>query len=144
MNIPYKPARHNSVSPYLLISDVGATIDFLCKVFDAEVLEAMKDNEGKINHGEVLIDDSVIMIGRASEDYPPMPCMMHIYVPDVDATFQKALKEGATTMVEPTDQFYGDRSGGVRDAQGFQWWMATHQEDLSEEELLKRASEAGR
>lgn len=140
----HKPKNHNAVSPYLIVSDAQSTLDFLTTVFDAEVLDQFKDKEGRLAHAEVRIDDSIIMMGQASGDYPPMPCMVHIYVPDVDETYQRALAQGATSVREPRDEFYGDRSGGVKDAQGFQWWMATHKEDLSSEELQKRAEEAGK
>lgn len=142
MSDQYRPKNHNSVSPYLIVPDVKYTLDFLTVVFNAEVLDATRDKAGNINHGSVKIDDSVIMMGRASDQFKALPCMTHIYVPDVDATFQKALDQGATPMMEPADQFYGDRSGGVKDKYGFMWWMATNKEQLSPEELQKRAREA--
>ena len=71
-----------------------------------------------------------------------MPAMLYVYVEDVDATYQRALQAGATSVSEPKDQFYGDRSAGVQDSCGNQWWIGTHIEDVSEEELLRRHKEA--
>jgi uncharacterized glyoxalase superfamily protein PhnB len=67
-----------------------------------------------------------------------MPAMLYLYVEDVDATYQRALQAGATSVSEPKDQFYGDRSGAVQDSSGNQWWIGTHIEDVSEEEMLRR------
>jgi PhnB protein len=83
------------------------------------------------------------MLAEACGEMGPMPAMIHLYVNDADATYGAAIKAGATSVQEPTDQFYGDRSGGVKDACGNLWWIATHKEDLTPEELQKR-SEAAR
>jgi PhnB protein len=68
-------------------------------------------------------------------------CAIYLYVKDADATYKRALQAGATSLMEPADQFYGDRSAGVKDPVGNYWWIATHKEDLSSEELRKRAEE---
>jgi uncharacterized glyoxalase superfamily protein PhnB len=80
------------------------------------------------------------MIGETPEK--PMPAMVHLYVDSVDAVYRRALAAGATSIKEPADQFYGDRSGGVRDVAGNHWYIATHVEDVSPEELEKRAKAA--
>jgi uncharacterized glyoxalase superfamily protein PhnB len=72
-----------------------------------------------------------------------MPAVLHLYVTDVDATYRRAIEAGATSLREPADQFYGDRSGGVRDLCGNQWWISTHIEDVSPEEMRRRAQTAG-
>ena len=89
-------------------------------------------------HAEVKIGDSRIMLAEACGAWTPMPTMIHLYVPDTDATYRSALEAGATSLQEPADQFYGDRSGGVKDAFGNHWWIATHKEDLSAEEMQRR------
>ena len=99
--------------------------------------------EGKVMHAEVKIGDSRIMLAKACGEMGPMPAMIHLYLNDADATYRAAIEAGATSVQEPTDQFYGDRSGGVKDACGNLWWIATHKEDLTPEELRKR-SEAAR
>jgi PhnB protein len=90
-------------------------------------------------HAEVRIGDSVVMMGEPADESSLMPGMIHLYVDDVDTTYQRALQAGATSLREPEDQFYGDRSAGVRDAFGNVWWIATHKEDVSPEEMKRRA-----
>ena len=129
------------VSPYLIVKDVGKTIEFLQKVFNAEIAEKMFLPDGTINHGSVRIGDSLIMMGKASENHPPQSIMLYIYVEDTDSTYKRALENGATSVMEPSNQFYGDRNAGVKDSDGISWWIATHIEDVSEEEMQKRNEE---
>jgi len=105
------------------------------------VFEPMKRPDGKIMHAELRIGDSVVMISDASERAKATSAMVHVYVPNVDAVYQKALKAGGTSVMEPADMFYGDRSGGVKDPAGNQWHIGTHVEDVSPAELKKRAAE---
>ena len=83
------------------------------------------------------------MIATASEEFPAFPLMLNVYVDDVDAAFAAAVEHGAAPLREPADQFYGDRTGGVVDSQGNQWWMSTHIEDVSEDEIRRRMEEMG-
>lgn len=138
--MPVKPIPDNipRASPYLIVKDVGETINFLKEVFSAELVEQMFLPDGTINHGSVKIGDSLIMMGKAAENYPPQPAMLYIYVNDTDATYKNALEKGATSVMEPSNQFYGDRNAGVKDANGISWWIATHIEDVSREEIQKR------
>ena len=132
----YVPADHNAVSPYLVIDNATAMIAFLARVFDAtEVLRhAMPD--GTIMHAEVRIGDSVVMIGQApARDAKPM---VHVYVPDVDATHARAVAAGATSTRPPTTMFYGDRISMVTDPFGVQWAISTHVEDVSPDEMARR------
>lgn len=138
------PAGHNNVSPYLITRNAAQIIELLKAAFGATELFAMKQPDGTIGHAEVKIGDSVIMISDGNEQFPPRPTSVHIYVPDVDAAYQRAIKAGATSEREPADQFYGDRNAGVTDQGGNSWWIATHKEDLSEEEISRRAQAAGR
>ena len=84
------------------------------------------------------------MMGRAQDQFPALPCMLYLYVPDTDATYSQALAAGAKSLQEPADMFYGDRNGIVQDPAGNTWCIATHQEDLTPEELAERAKEAMR
>jgi PhnB protein len=98
--------------------------------------------DGRIGHAEVRIDDSVIMIGDDREEtWKAMPSSIYLYVVDCDAVYKRALEAGATSLMEPKDQFYGDRSGGVKDPAGNHWFIATHKEDLSKDELDRRAED---
>lgn len=121
----YKPAGHNSVSPYLLVSSVKAQLAFMKAVFGSTELYKMELPDGAVKHAEVRIDDSVVMMGERPDGREPMPCSTHVYVPDVDATYRAALEAGALSVSEPKDQPYGDRSAGVQDAEGNMWWIGT-------------------
>ena len=132
------PENYPRVSPYLIVKNVEKTMDFIQYVFDGKVLEKMKTPNGSVNHGEISIGDSVIMIGRATESHEPQNVMLYIYVDDTDAAYKRALEKGAESVMEPADQFYGDRNAGVKDKDGISWWMASHVEDISPEELQRR------
>lgn len=125
------PDGYPTVSPYLLVEDVAALIDFLEQCFEAEEIRRMRRPDGSIQHAEVRIGDSVVMMGESTDEYPSKPAMLHVYVDAVDAVYERALQAGATSVAEPSDQPDGDRRGGVRDASGNQWWMATPQDVAS-------------
>ncbi len=142
MAVKARPEGYHNVTPYLVVEGAARLIDFLEEVFDAEVSERIDAPENRIGHAEVRIGDSRIMLGDAHGEHRPIPAMLYVYVDDADATYQRALAAGATSVQAPKDQFYGDRSGGVRDACGNLWWIATHIEDVPPEELKRRAQEA--
>jgi uncharacterized glyoxalase superfamily protein PhnB len=121
----HKPADYTTVSPYLIVDGASRTIEFLAAVFDAVELRRFPDSDGKLMHAEVRIDDSVVMLADATADWPPVPSYVHVYVPDVDATYKRALDAGATSVQEPVQKGDEDRRGGVRDAGGTTWWIAT-------------------
>jgi PhnB protein len=128
MTTPYKPADYNTVSPYLIVAGASATIDFLKRVFDATELRRFPDPSGRIMHAEVRIDDTVVMIADGVEGWPPVPSYVHVYVNDVDATYKRALSAGATSVQEPVKKDDEDKRGGVKDAGGTTWWIATRVE----------------
>ena len=132
------PEEYHTVTPYMIIKDVSGQLDFLEKAFNAKVTTRMEAPESGIMHAEVKIGDSTVMMGQADENYPPMPAMLYLYVVNVDDVYQQALKAGAATVQEPEDQFYGDRTANVRDPFGNLWGIATHVEDVSEEEMERR------
>lgn len=125
MAATYKPAGYNTVSPYLIVDGAGATIEFLVRVFGAAEVRRFADEAGGIVHAEVRIDDTVLMIADGGEGWPPVPSHVHVYVADVDATFRRALEAGATAVQEPVQKDDADRRGGVKDAGGTTWWIAT-------------------
>lgn len=141
--MPVKPVPDNypRVIPYLIVKDVDTLLNFLIKVFDAKTSERMTLKDGTVNHASVKIGDSIIMIGRSNDNYPQQQSMLYIYVEDTDKVYNKALAEGAESVMEPADQFYGDRNAGVKDSSGNQWWIASHIEDISPEEIDKRNKE---
>ena len=129
---------YQSVIPYLIVADVAGLIEFLVRAFGATEKERHSDAEGAIRHAEVKIGDSAIMMGGARGDWPAMPCMNYVYVSDTDAAYARALEAGATSVLAPVDQYYGDRNAGVKDEFGNLWWIATHVEDVSPEEIARR------
>jgi PhnB protein len=141
MAASYKPPETQNVIPYLVVSDAEKALAFVKEVFGAKQMHVFRDPAGRIAHAQLTIGDSVVMMAQANEQWPPLPAAIYIYVPDVDAAYKRALAAGAVSVMQPVDQFYGDRNGGVKDASGVQWWMATHIEDVSGEELERRAAE---
>jgi uncharacterized glyoxalase superfamily protein PhnB len=121
----FKPDGYTTVSPYLIVDGASRTIDFLARVFRATELRRFPDEHGKLMHSEVRIGDTVVMIADGAEGWPPIPAHVHVYVEDVDATFRLALEAGATAVQEPTKKDDPDRRGGVKDAGGTTWWIAT-------------------
>jgi PhnB protein len=143
MSVSPIPNGYNSVSPYLIVDDANALITFLKATFDAEVVRTITRPGGYIGHADVRIGDSIVMLADSISpmaDSAPAAPMLHVYVDDVDATYAKALAAGATSVQEPSDQYYGDRSSTVEDAFGNLWFLATHREDVSGEELSRRAA----
>ncbi|MHB1022128.1 MAG: VOC family protein [Acidobacteriaceae bacterium] len=137
-----RPAGFRSVTPYLLLSDAKAFIAFVTQAFGAEEHRMHVDPSGQIRHGELQIGDSILWIAQSNPDWPAMQTGLYLYVEDTDATYNKALAAGGTSIMAPADQFYGDRNAGVTDPCGNQWWIATHIEDVSEEELERRSQKA--
>lgn len=135
------PEGYHSVTPYLIVSGAERLLAFLKQAFDAEERFRMDAEEGKIGHAEVRIGDSVVMLAEAGDEWPAMPGNLHLYVEDCDAVYGRALAAGGTSVREVADQFYGDRSGGVRDPSGCVWWITSHVEDVSAEEMERRAAE---
>ena len=136
------PDGFHTVTPYLIVDGAKKVIDFL-----QAALGAKHDHEptlrpdGTVMHATLKIGDSMVMVSDASEHAKATPVMLYLYVPNVDAAYQLALKAGATSIMEPADQFYGDRSGGVKDAAGNSWFFGTHVEDVAPAEMKKRTAE---
>lgn len=141
MSVSPVPDGYHTVTPYLVVRDARQLIAFLQQAFAAELsFPAMQDPGGRIAHAEMRLGDSVLMLGEPPAGSPERPGMVHLYLPDVDAAYQRALGAGAKSLRPPENQFYGDRSAGVEDWSGNCWWLATHTEDLSPEELQRRAA----
>ena len=133
------PDRYHTVTPVLQVNDAAKLIDFLKQAFGARERERFTNPEGKILHAEVTLGDSIVQLSDATGEWKPIQVPLLLYVTDTDSTYRRALKAGATSLREPMDAFYGDRSAGVKDAFGNSWWIATHQEDVSRAELERRA-----
>jgi PhnB protein len=144
------PDGYPQVMPYLCVDNAVAAIDFYTKVLGAKERMRMPSPDGTIGHAELQIGDSVIML---SDEYPDMgvrsaksiggsPVTLSVYVEDVDGVFDLAVTSGAKALRPVQDQFYGDRSGQFEDPFGHRWSVATHIEDISPDEMAKRATEA--
>jgi uncharacterized glyoxalase superfamily protein PhnB len=140
MNVRPIPDGYHTVTPYLVVRDAASLITFLQQAFKASEIERMESPDGGITHAEVRIGDSVVMMGESNEEVPPMQAMLHLYLENADVAYQRAVEAGATSLREPEDQFYGDRTAAVKDAFGNQWWLATHIEDVPPEEIRRRAN----
>jgi PhnB protein len=127
----YTPKGLNSVNVYLHPLRAEPVINFLKQAFGARELAKYASPDGVVHHAEIRVGDSVVEMGEAHGKYEPMPAMFYLYVPDCDAVYRRALAAGATSIAEPVDHPYGDRSGGVKDAFGNQWYIATHIKDVS-------------
>ncbi len=121
----YKPDKHSDVSIYMMANDAMAVINFAKAVFNAEELMSQAREDGSIMHAELRIGDSVIMLSQATDEYPAFPVWLHVYMPDVDETYETALRYGAATVQAPERKGDSDKRGGVRDAAGNTWWIAT-------------------
>ena len=117
------PTGYQSVSPYPIVADVPALLDFLATAFDAEELNRSPRPDGTIAHAEARVGDSVVMMGQAAGEWTPVPTTLFLWVDDVDATYQRALAAGATSLGAPEDKVYGDRMAGVQDPMGNRWWL---------------------
>lgn len=145
------PEGFRTVTPSLIVDDAAAAIDFYVRAFDAQELGRFPAPDGKIMHAELQIGDSRFML---NDEFPEMGCnrsprtlgsstaSIHLYVPDADAVFERAVAAGATVTMPLMDAFWGDRYGRLTDPFGHDWAIATHQEDLSPEEMERRGAEA--
>jgi uncharacterized glyoxalase superfamily protein PhnB len=125
----------------MIVEGASKLIDFLKQAFEATEMKRINNPDNSIGHAAIRIGDSVLMMSDARDEWKPMSSAIYLYVNDTDATYKRALQAGATSVMEPADQFYGDRNAGVKDPVGNYWWIATHKEDLSSEEMGKRAEE---
>ena len=146
------PAGYHTITPYLMLRDGARAIDFYREAFGAVEVSRFAMEDGRLGHAELRIGDSSLML---ADEFPEMDYLgpatrggttvgMQLYVPDCDAVFNRAVAAGAKVLKPLADQFYGDRSGTIEDPFGHWWTISTHKEDLSEEELHRRAAEQGK
>lgn len=122
----YKPPGHNSLSPYLIVDDAQATLDFIKAVFDAAPELIHRDEDGSIAHAEIRIDDTILMVGQFKGS--GSAAHIHVYVPDVRSSFELARKAGGQAVQEPIRKDDPDLRGGIVDTSGTTWWLSTRQE----------------
>lgn len=142
------PDGFHTITPYICVNGAAKAIAFYQEAFGAQEIFRMEQPDGKIGHAEIQIGDSRLML---ADEFPEMdfrgpgaiggtPVMIHLYVKDADATFAAAVAAGAKSLRPVADQFYGDRGGSLTDPWGHSWYVATHKEDVTPEELAKRAA----
>lgn len=119
------PEGLRSVQPYLHLRGADKMIPFMETAFGAETIGLHKSPEGIVHHATIRIGDATLEIDEAHGEFKPMPCHLHVYVPDTDAAYARALQAGAISIEEPRNAPYGDRAAGVKDAWGNSWFIAT-------------------
>jgi uncharacterized glyoxalase superfamily protein PhnB len=122
----HQPAGYPTVSAYVMAEGADRVVAFVTEVLGGEMVMRMSRDDGSLMHGSLRIGDSVVMLSDATKEFPAFPVWLHVYVPDVDATYRAALLQGATSVQEPCEKGDGDRRGGVKDPAGNIWWIATH------------------
>ena len=150
-NVKAIPEGYHSVTPYLIIKGAAEAIEFYKKALGATERMRMPQPDGRIGHAELQIGDSAVMLAdecpemnaRSPKSIGGSPVTIHLYVEDVDKVASKAVAAGAKEIAPVKDQFYGDRAGKFEDPFGHLWYISTHKEDLSPEEIQKRAKAAG-
>jgi uncharacterized glyoxalase superfamily protein PhnB len=133
------PEGIHTVTPFLVVDGANELMRFMQQSFNGKTTSIIKTKDGKVMNATAQIGDSHIMLSDATENYPAGTCRLYLYVDDVDDTYRKAIEAKGESLRVPTDEFYGDRSCGVKDPWGNEWWIATHIEDVSDEELERRA-----
>jgi PhnB protein len=142
------PNGYHAVTPSLTFKDSQKAIDFYKKAFGATVLSVFPNLTGKgIMHAALQIADSILMMGdenagqtsKSAETLGTSPISLFLYVPDADKTFKQAVAAGGTVVMPMADMFWGDRAGNIKDPFGYQWMIATHQRDLTNEEIRQEA-----
>jgi PhnB protein len=137
------PEGYHSVLPYLQVRGAAKAIEFYREVFGAQEMLRMPQPDGRVGHAEIRVGDSIVMLADEFPErgihgpghYGGAPMTLMMYTEDCDAIYKKAIAAGAKSLREPADQFYGDRMAGIEDPFGFQWYIATHVRDVSEEEM---------
>lgn len=150
MSVKAIPEGFHSLTVYMGVKDAAKAIEFYKKAFGATENFHLNNPDGKVGHADIQIGDSRLMLAdpcdqggfKSADPMSKTSFGMYLYVPDVDTQFKRAVDAGATVVSEVKDQFYGDRSGAVRDPFGHLWFIATHKEDLTPEQIGKRADVA--
>ncbi|MFG2296145.1 VOC family protein [Streptomyces sp. NPDC048603] len=135
------PEGYTSVAPWVVTDDTGALLDFVAAAFDGVELARVPVEDGTIGHGEIRVGDTVVLAFDRRPDWPVMPSLLRIYVPDADAAMAAAVAHGAQVITEAGNSAWGDRGGRVRDPFGNIWWVVSHVEDVDPDTAWRRMSE---
>lgn len=143
MSSSHIPQGYHTINPYLTVDGAARLIEFLKAAFDAREVMRMDGPDGRVAHAAYTIGDSIVETSDSTAQWGAMRAAIHIYMPDTDETYRRALAAGAKSLREPADMFYGERGASVEDPVGNMWHIATKTEDLSVEEMNRRAAEMG-
>ncbi|MFE6996864.1 VOC family protein [Microbacterium sp. NPDC057659] len=132
------PAGYSTVAPWVVTDDTGALLDFIGYAFDGEELARVVTEDGSIGHGEIRIGDTVVLAFDRRRDWPAMPSLLRIWVPDADAAFARAVERGASVVTALGDNAFGQRGGRVKDPLGNIWWITQQVETVPEEVMWQR------
>lgn len=138
MTVKPVPQGYHTVTPWIVSRDTVRLIDYVKRAFGAAELACLKGEDGHVQHAEVRIGDSVVMMFDARPEWPPAPGLLRLYVADADAVHRRAVAAGGTSVTDVTHLFFGDRVGRVRDPLGNLWWIQTHVEDVDPRERERR------
>ncbi|MFD9636052.1 VOC family protein [Streptomyces violascens] len=138
MSVTPVPQGYSTVTPWIISRDTRQLIDYLKRAFGAAELACLVGADGTVEHAEVRIGDSVVMMFDARPEWPPTPAFLRLYVEDADAVHRQAVAAGGTSVTEVTHLSFGDRVGRVRDPLGNLYWIQTHVEDVSPQEMQRR------
>ena len=123
--VSFIPQGFHTVTPYLVVQGASEVLEFARQAFGAQEILRVKRPDGSIMHAEFRIGDSIVEIGEANQQVPPIPATIHLKVDDVDAVYERALQAGGTSLYPPTDHEYGERDGGVKDPGGNHWYIGS-------------------
>ena len=135
------PDGYTTVTPWLISKDTASELEFIKAAFDGEELGRMVGEDGRIGHAETRIGDAIVLLFDAPDDWPATPCFLRLYVEDAAETFRRAQAAGAVVVTEPTELFWGDKVGRVRDPLGNLWWIQQRVAELTSDEITERMSQ---
>jgi uncharacterized glyoxalase superfamily protein PhnB len=135
------PAGYTTVAPWVVTDDTGAFLDFVAKAFEGGELARVVVEDGAVGHGEIRVGDTVVLAFDRQPDWPAMPSLLRVFVPDADAALARATAAGATIVTPISDSAFGQRGGRVRDPFGNIWWVSCHVEDVPEDVMWQRMQE---
>jgi PhnB protein len=135
------PEGYTTVAPWVVTDDTGAFLDFVVEAFGGEELTRVATEDGSIGHGEIRVGDTVVLAFDRHADWPHMPSLLRVFVADADQTFAQAIAAGGQVVTSLANNAFGQRGGRVKDPFGNIWWVVSHVEDVSENDMWKRLRE---
>ena len=139
----FTPDGYTTVAPWIVTDDTGALLDFITTAFGGSELSRVATEDGGIGHAEIRVGDTVLLAFDRRPEWPVLPSLLRVFVPDADAAVARAVGAGARIVTDLADSAWGDRGARVRDPFGNIWWVMSHVEDVPEDEMWRRMAEPG-